>query len=117
MKKLILLAFITVATITHLQAQQFQVGSNAVNVGIGFGTALSGLGTGRPALSASYEHGLWEAGPGVMDWVPTRDSRDIPTSQKGIPKNGIIPSSASGVLTTTTDSPPFRNSIPTGVSC
>lgn len=66
MKKMILLVVMTVAAFTHAQGQQFQLGSNAVNVGVGFGTALSGLGTGRPAISASYEHGLWEAGPGVI---------------------------------------------------
>lgn len=56
-------AFIAVAS----QAQVFQKGTNMVNVGVGFGTNLGGLGTARPAVSASFEKGLWEVGgPGVI---------------------------------------------------
>lgn len=66
MKKMMFLTVMALVAFSTAYGQQFQVGSNAVNVGVGFGTALSGLGTGRPAISASYEHGLWEAGPGVI---------------------------------------------------
>jgi len=66
MKKVIFLAVMAVMAFSPIYAQQFSVGSNAVNLGIGFGTALGGMGTGRPAISASFERGIWEAGPGVI---------------------------------------------------
>lgn len=66
MKKVFFLVAMAVMTFSSMYAQHFNVGSNAVNVGIGFGTVLGGLGTGRPAISASFERGLWEAGPGVI---------------------------------------------------
>ncbi len=66
MKKVIFLAVMAAMAFSPIYAQQFRTGSNAVNVGIGFGTALSGLGTGRPAISASFERGMWEAGPGII---------------------------------------------------
>ena len=66
MKKVIFLAVMAVMAFSPMYAQQFGVGSNAVNLGVGFGSALGGMGTGRPAISASYERGIWEAGPGVI---------------------------------------------------
>lgn len=66
MKKIILITAVTLLINSPIFAQQFQLGTSAVNLGIGFGTALGGMGTGRPAISASFEHGLWEAGPGVI---------------------------------------------------
>lgn len=49
------------------QAQVFQQGTNIINVGIGFGTSLAGSGSARPAISASFEHGMWDVGgPGVI---------------------------------------------------
>jgi len=50
-----------------VQGQIFQKGNSAVNLGIGIGTSLGGLGKARPAISASFDHGLWEmSGPGVI---------------------------------------------------
>ncbi len=66
MKKVILLAIVAATSFSFLHAQQFRLGTNAVNLGIGFGTSLSGMGSGRPAISGSFERGLWEAGPGVI---------------------------------------------------
>lgn len=66
MKKLFFLAVMAVMAFSPMYAQQFNVGTSAVNVGVGFGTSLAGTGTARPAVSASYEYGLWEAGPGVI---------------------------------------------------
>ena len=48
----------------------FEVGTNALNVGIGLGNRYAfGTGTGSsvsPALSASFERGILELGPGVL---------------------------------------------------
>lgn len=66
MKKVILILTI-VFTASFAYAQSFQKGTNVLNAGIGFGSNLGGLGTGRPAISASFEHGQWEmSGPGVI---------------------------------------------------
>ena len=60
---LILVASIVVSA----QAQPFQKGTTAANVGIGLGTALGGLGSARPAISISVDHGFWDiGGPGVI---------------------------------------------------
>ncbi len=48
-------------------AQPFERGTNMVNLGIGLGSNLGGLGDGRPAISASFERGVWDiGGPGVI---------------------------------------------------
>ncbi|HRE52896.1 MAG TPA: hypothetical protein PK339_15855 [Flavitalea sp.] len=66
MKKVVFILALAV-TAMGAKAQVFEKGTNMVNVGVGFGTALGGLGTARPAISASYEHGLWDiGGPGVI---------------------------------------------------
>lgn len=47
----------------------FEVGTNAVNLGIGFGTSYAYLGSSvssTPAFSASFERGVVELGPGVI---------------------------------------------------
>ncbi len=59
----ILLALIF-ASVIH--AQPFQKGTSALNLGVGFGSTLGGLGTGRPAISLSYEKGMWDAGKGII---------------------------------------------------
>ena len=66
MRKLI---FILVAIFmsTVASAQSFRKGTTTANVGIGLGTGLGGLGKSRPAISASFDHGVWETGgPGVI---------------------------------------------------
>ncbi len=62
MKKVIFLAIVAAMAITPLSAQQFQKGTSAVNLGIGIGTTFGGVGTGRPAVMLSYDHGMWDAG-------------------------------------------------------
>lgn len=50
-------------------AQPFQTGEKVINVGLGIGSTLySGVGysTGLPPLSASFEYGLKELGPGIL---------------------------------------------------
>ncbi|SRR5690554_3254997 len=59
-KTILILLAICIAPLCY--AQPFQKGKTAVNVGIGLGTSLGGLGESRPAISASVDHGLWEIG-------------------------------------------------------
>lgn len=69
MKKLITLLFVVIAVNATFAQGNFEKGSNAINVGIGFGsTLLTTAGyTSSPLLSASFEHGIWEiGGPGVI---------------------------------------------------
>ncbi|PPL00893.1 hypothetical protein [Parapedobacter indicus] len=71
MNKSIIVLFSAIAIVafvaTVAQAQPFQKGTTAGNVGIGLGTALGGLGKARPAISVSVDHGLWDiGGPGVI---------------------------------------------------
>lgn len=66
MKKSIFIILAIFIAVTA-QAQPFQKGTTAANVGIGLGTALGGLGNARPAISASIDHGVWDVGgPGVI---------------------------------------------------
>ncbi|MDO5969208.1 hypothetical protein Q4Q35_05250 [Flavivirga aquimarina] len=70
MKKSIILSVIfTLLTMHFASSQEFKVGTNAINAGIGIGSSLSvysgateGIGFG-----ASYERGIWDLpGPGVV---------------------------------------------------
>ena len=64
-KLLIIIGCIFLAS--AVQGQSFQKGNSAANIGVGIGTSLGGLGKARPAISASFDHGLWDmAGPGVI---------------------------------------------------
>lgn len=66
MKKAIFILLAICVTIAA-HAQSFQNGTTVANVGIGLGTALGGLGTARPAISASLDKGIWDVGgPGVI---------------------------------------------------
>ncbi len=66
MKKAIFILMAVVIAIAA-QAQQFQKSTTTANLGIGLGTALGGLGTARPAISLSVDHGMWDiGGPGVI---------------------------------------------------
>jgi hypothetical protein len=52
-----------------VHAQAFQAGTNVISAGIGLGSSLASgftYGTQSPGFSASYERGIWEAGPGVI---------------------------------------------------
>lgn len=69
MKKVILLFAVAIFSTHFVSAQEFEVGTNAINLGIGFGggyyNAVSGANI-SPGFSASYERGIWDAGPGVV---------------------------------------------------
>ena len=65
-KTTIFFAFLAIMALMPLSAQQFQKGTIGVNLGIGVGTAWSGLGNGRPAINLSAEYGMADAGPGVI---------------------------------------------------
>ena len=66
MKKVIFVIAVLLVTVTA-QGQQFNKGTTAINVGLGLGTALGGLGKARPAISASVDRGVWGVGgPGVV---------------------------------------------------
>ena len=63
MKKAILLLAVFALTFTTLQSQEkaFSKGSNAINIGIGFGnTIYTGYGMGIPRIAFSYERGIVE---------------------------------------------------------
>ena len=68
MKKIFLL--FTVLTFSFISfSQPFDLGTNMINAGIGLGSSLGGFGytSQTPAISASFEHGMWEVGgPGVI---------------------------------------------------
>ena len=66
MKKIFFLAVMAIIVALPLSSQPFQKGTSVVNLGIGIGSAWSSLGNGRPAINLSFEHGLWDAGPGVI---------------------------------------------------
>jgi hypothetical protein len=68
MKKIIFIVCATVLT-SALSAQQFVKGTNVVSVGLGLGSSLGSYSQSSqtPALSLSYEKGVWEiGGPGVI---------------------------------------------------
>jgi hypothetical protein len=52
----------------RVHAQAFEAGTNVVSVGLGLGSSIADYtyGTQTPGISASYERGIWEAGPGVI---------------------------------------------------
>lgn len=67
MKKAVLVLSMMVFMAMAVNAQPFQKGTSVIQAGIGLGSNLGGLGKGRPAFSASYEHGSWDVGgPGVI---------------------------------------------------
>lgn len=68
-KKTILLLTAALCMTAVVKAQEFEVGTNAINVGIGFGGYYYGgdLSNQSPVFSASYERGVWDVpGPGVV---------------------------------------------------
>lgn len=53
----------------RVHAQAFEAGTNVISAGIGLGSSLASgftYGTQSPGISASYDRGIWEAGPGVI---------------------------------------------------
>jgi hypothetical protein len=63
----LMLSFIFSAVRVHAQA--FAAGTNVISAGLGLGSSLANgytYGSQGIGLSASYERGIWEAGPGVI---------------------------------------------------
>ena len=67
MRKTILAVIVLFAFSVSGTSQTFEQGDNVINVGIGPGSALN-AGNGKPNLdfNASYERGIWKAGPGLV---------------------------------------------------
>lgn len=68
-KRSIISLFIVFCTLTFVNAQEFNAGTNVVNLGIGVGGDYGDFLTSSisPGISASYERGIWEiGGPGVI---------------------------------------------------
>jgi hypothetical protein len=60
-------SLICILTISNLQAQSYEIGSNVINAGLGLGYSINyGFGNSTPVISGSFEHGLIEAGPGTV---------------------------------------------------
>ncbi len=70
MKRIITLSLGLLLTFWAAEAQQFEKGTTALNVGLGLGGILDDYyfyGNSSPMFNASIEHGLWDmAGPGVI---------------------------------------------------
>lgn len=69
MKKNIIPLLIAFFALGVVNAQEFNVGTNVVNVGIGLGGDYGDFLTSSisPGISASYERGIWDiGGPGVI---------------------------------------------------
>jgi hypothetical protein len=63
------LVAISIFSAVRVHAQAFEAGTNVVSAGIGLGSSLANgytYGTQSPGFSASYDRGIWEAGPGVI---------------------------------------------------
>lgn len=69
MKKSITLLAVFTFLVQFASAQEFEVGTNVINTGIGLGGYYGGYSTSTesPVFSASYERGVWDVpGPGVV---------------------------------------------------
>jgi hypothetical protein len=72
MKKSILfsIAIVTISVFSAVgvKAQAFGVGTNVISAGIGLGSSIASYtyGTQSPGFNIQYDHGFWEAGPGVI---------------------------------------------------
>jgi hypothetical protein len=65
----IALVIISIFSAVRVHAQAFAAGTNVVSAGLGLGSSLASgytYGTQGIGLSATYERGIWEAGPGVI---------------------------------------------------
>jgi hypothetical protein len=65
----IALVAISFFSAVRVYAQAFEAGTNVISGGIGLGSSLANgytYGTQGIGLSANYERGIWEAGPGII---------------------------------------------------
>lgn len=60
---MLLPAVLVIFTVSSLNAQSFQKGTNVLSADIGIGSSLGSLGNSpSPAISVNFEHGAWPAG-------------------------------------------------------
>jgi hypothetical protein len=72
MKKIIyILTLLPLLILLHIDfaKAQYEVGTNVVDLGIGFGTFYSWPGNESPVVSASLDHGIAKLGPGVLGTI------------------------------------------------
>ncbi len=65
----IAIVVISIFSAVRVHAQAFEAGTNVISGGLGLGSSLASgytYGTQGIGLSATYERGIWEAGPGVI---------------------------------------------------
>lgn len=63
------LVVISLLSAARVHAQAFEAGTNVISAGFGLGSSLANgytYGSQGIGLSANYERGIWEAGPGVI---------------------------------------------------
>lgn len=63
------MAFLCFAAVTQVNAQAFEKGTSALNLGVGIGGNYGSWtgGSSTPQITASFEKGIWEVGgPGVI---------------------------------------------------
>ena len=68
MKKTCLLLFAAFISLSlSAQDQTYKKGTNVLSAGIGLGSSLAGYtyGSQSPGISLQFEHGFWDAGPGL----------------------------------------------------
>ena len=68
MKTTYLFIFLLFAGIITTYAQSFQKGTKIISAGIGLGSGLNAYSgaDATPGISANYEQGIWDAGPGIV---------------------------------------------------
>jgi hypothetical protein len=72
MKKTIFATFVALVLLAYAAHSQdsktYKVGDNVISAGIGLGSSIGSFsyGSQTPGLSAQYERGCWNAGPGVI---------------------------------------------------
>ena len=65
----IVLLVVSVISAASVKAQTYEVGTNVISAGLGLGGSIADgytYGSQTPGFSLQYEHGFWEAGPGVI---------------------------------------------------
>jgi hypothetical protein len=66
---LIVFVISTVSVKAQSNSQTYEVGTNVISGGLGLGSSIAGgytYGSQTPGISLQFEHGFWEAGPGVI---------------------------------------------------
>jgi hypothetical protein len=68
LKSILLALPFVIASVTTASSQSYKVGVNVINAGIGFGYSIGYVAnsTATPVLSASFEHGFRDVGPGTL---------------------------------------------------